>query len=510
MIERSGLARGIVLGWLWAAAAGAQEGTAEMNKIYMDSTLAGSWYDADPSRLKAELQGYLRAAPPEAAPSIFAVVVPHAGYAYSGPCAAAGIRALAARPDLRRVVVLGFSHRVHLPGRIGVPGRETHYRSPLGETPLDTGAIAALLENPLFADVPATRRGENSVELQLPLLQAALEGRDWSLVPVTLGQLDEETRARAAAALAPLLDERTALVVSSDFTHYGPNFDYVPFRTNIAENLRALDGGAIKKILAGDAAGFAAYCAETGATICGRDSIGVLLRMLPENFAARELAYDTSGRGTGDYENSVSYAALAFYREGKRMPKEPPGKPELSAADKKALLALARKTLARALAGKAPAAPGEVGAEPTPAMNQTMGGFVTLTIAGELRGCIGEIFPRRALADVVRDHALDAAFNDPRFPPLTAAELPRVRIEISALTPPAPVASYKDIVIGKHGMVLELGNRSAVFLPQVAPEQGWDLPATLTHLARKAGLPADAWRDPRAKFTVFEAIVFHE
>ena len=143
-------------------------------------------------------------------------------------------------------------------------------------------------------------------------------------------------------------------------------------------------------------------------------------------------------------------------------------------------------------------------------MKKKMGGFVTLTIGGELRGCIGEIFPRRALADVVVDHALDAAFNDPRFPPLTAKEFPRVRVEISALTPPKPVAFYNDIVIGKHGMVLELRGRSAVFLPQVAPEQGWDLATTLTHLAYKAGLSGDAWQDPRAKFTVFEAIVFHE
>ena len=108
------------------------------------------------------------------------------------------------------------------------------------------------------------------------------------------------------------------------------------------------------------------------------------------------------------------------------------------------------------------------------------------------------------------DHAIDAAFNDPRFPPLTAKEFGKIRIEISALTPPKPVASYRDIEIGKHGMVLELGGRSAVFLPQVAPEQGWDLATTLTHLAYKAGLPGDAWRDARAKFTVFEAIVFHE
>ena len=481
-----------------------------MNKTYLESTLAGAWYDANPGRLKAELEGYLSQTAATADPDVFAVIVPHAGYAYSGPCAAAGMKALAALPGLRRVVVLGFSHRVQLPNQASVPARETVYRSPLGETPLDAAAIATLMENPLFADVPATRRGENSVEMQLPLLQAALAGREWNLVPITLGQLDDETRDRAAAALKPLLDGETAFVVSSDFTHYGPNFGYVPFRTNVAENLRALDAGAIAKILAGDAAGFAAYCEQTGATICGQDSIGVFLRMLPKKFKARELAYDTSGRSTGDFENSVSYASLAFSREGRTKQKEPVVRQALSAADQQALLALARQTLERAVKGKTPATLKELGVAATDGMKQVMGGFVTLTIDGDLRGCIGEIFPRRALAEVVLEHAVDAAFNDPRFPPLTAEELPQVRIEISALTPPVPVASYRDIVIGQHGMVLQLGNRSAVFLPQVAPEQGWDLPTTLTYLSRKAGLAANAWQDPRTKFTVFEAIVFHE
>ena len=185
-------------------------------------------------------------------------------------------------------------------------------------------------------------------------------------------------------------------------------------------------------------------------------------------------------------------------------------KKDLSAEDKKILLALARRAIQQALDGKTPSDPEDLGVAPTPAMKQNMGGFVTLTIAGDLRGCIGEIFPRRALADVVLDHALDAAFNDPRFPPLTAQELQKVRVEISALTPPVPVASYQDIEIGRHGMVLELDGRSAVFLPQVAPEQGWDLATTLTHLAYKAGLPGNAWQDPRARFTVFEAVVFHE
>ena len=512
MNRRSGWLAGLVLYSQAVAGVVAQEGEADMSKIWMESTLAGAWYDADASRLKHELNGYLKKAKVEARPGLFAVVMPHAGYAYSGLCAAYGAKALAGQSNLNRVVVLGFAHRVQLPNRISVPAHETHYRSPLGETPLDTAALAELLENPLFADVPSTRRGENSVEMELPLLQAALEGREWKLVPVTLGQLDEGTRVRAAEALTPLMDGHTALVVSSDFTHYGPNFGYVPFCTNIEANLRLLDAGAIGKILAGDAEEFSAYCDQTGATICGQDTLGVMLRMLPAHFSARELAYDTSGSSTGDFENSVSYASLAFYREGTAMkkPKQKTETPQLSEEDKKVLLALARKAIAQALKGKALSDPGDFGVEPTPAMNQVMGGFVTLTLDGDLRGCIGEIFPRRPLVQVVLDHALDAAFEDPRFSPLTAKEFQRVRIEISALTKPVPVASYKDIEIGRHGMVLEVGSRSAVFLPQVATEQGWDLPTTLSYLAQKAGLPPDAWMEPRAKFTVFEAIVFHE
>ena len=502
----------IVLYLLLATGACAREEEVPMKTTCMESTLAGSWYDADPDRLRAELEGYLRNANVEADPSIFAVVVPHAGYAYSGPCAAVGLKALAARQDLARVVVIGFSHRVRLPNQASLPARETHYRSPLGETPLDVAAIAALMKNPLFADRPETRRGENSVELQLPLLQAALAGRDWKLVPVTLGQLDDDVRGQVAEALGALMDGKTALVVSSDFTHYGPNFGYVPFRTNVEANLRKLDGGAVAKILAGDADGFAAYCEETGATICGQDSIGVLLRMLPAKFTASEIAHDASGRSTGDWGNSVSFESLAFYGDGRPAKREQAkaDKKDLSADDKKVLLALARKAIQQALDGKTPSDPEDLGVEPTPAMKQKMGGFVTLTIAGDLRGCIGEIFPRRALADVVLDHALDAAFNDPRFPPLTAKEFPKIHVEISALTPPVPVASYQDIEIGRHGMVLELGGRSAVFLPQVAPEQGWDLATTLTHLSHKAGLPGNAWQDPRAHFTVFEAVVFSE
>ncbi len=487
---------------------------------FMESNLAGQWYSADGARLRRELDGYLRAAPMPSHPAM-AAVLPHAGFLYSGPCAAAGARALAAWTGLRRVILLGFTHHVELPGQISLPSRDTAYRSPLGTVPLDRAALDALAaaEPGLFVDIPVTRHGENSVELIVPLLQAALDGRRWTLVPLTLGQLDADDLDAAAHVIAPLLDGHTAVVASSDFTHYGDRFGYTPFRDDIPARLSALDHGAIAPILAHDAAAFDAYCRETSATICGQDPIGLLLRLLPPTATGRELAYDSSGARTGEYDSCVSYAALAFDAPSASKPSgesSPSSESSsstslpLAPSDKHTLLTLARTVIDEALHGDALTELDDMSLPLTPALRERRGAFVTLNIDGELRGCIGEILPRRPLVRVVADHALSAAFEDPRFPPLTAAEWPSVRIEISALTPPRPVGSWRDIQIGRHGMTLSLHGRMAVFLPQVAPEQGWDLETTLTYLARKAGLPSDAWRDPACRFTVFEAEVFHE
>ena len=165
------------------------------------------------------------------------------------------------------------------------------------------------------------------------------------------------------------------------------------------------------------------------------------------------------------------------------------------------LVALARRTIDTLTRQEPEAVPASA--------QQVMGGFVTLTLGCSLRGCIGEVFPRRDIWRVVCEQALNAALHDPRFSPLTPGEAHRVKIEISALTPPTLVASWREIVLGRHGIVLEKDGGSAVFLPQVPGEQGWDLATTLRQLAHKAGLPTDAWeRD--ARFLVFEAEVFGE
>lgn len=176
-------------------------------------------------------------------------------------------------------------------------------------------------------------------------------------------------------------------------------------------------------------------------------------------------------------------------------------------SDKKKLLALARASIKYYLANGKSADIESLDFEITPGMSQIMGGFVTLKEHGQLRGCIGEIIPTRKLYKVVLERAVDSAFNDSRFPPLSAEEVDAIEIEISALSMPEPVYSWRDIIVGKHGMTLEKNGRSAVFLPQVAPEQGWGIEETLTHLAMKAGLPFNAWKEG-CSFQVFEATVF--
>lgn len=499
-----------------AATTNEPAGEADMgaSKTCLSSALAGSWYTADPAALRRELEAARAAAETPALEGVGALILPHAGYTYSGAVAAYGAR-LVAGHRYSRVVVLGPTHRVPMRNAIAVP-EATHYRTILGEIPLDTAFLDRLRKDPMFRPVPGALPGEHSVEIEFPVLQSALG--EFKLAPLVVGQLDDEGVRAAAAALRAAIDTNTLVVVSSDFTHYGPRFDYVPFATNVEKRLSDLDLGAFEQIRKRDVAGFRNYVEETGATICGRDPIAVLLAMLGGRGEVHLLKYDTSGRITGDWENVVSYVSAAVRIDWEPAPKgetamkptpPAPAAMEIPAADRAALLKLARATIAHYFEDRRKASPKDLGIPVTAGMRQVAGAFVTLHRSGDLRGCIGEIFPSRALVEAVQDHALNAAFRDPRFEPLSEMELPLVDLEISALAPPHEIGSWRDIVLGRHGIVLSKGDRQAVFLPQVAPEQGWDVATTLTHLAMKAGLPRDAWREG-AKFAVFEAVVFGE
>ena len=271
--------------------------------------LAGRWYPAAPAALARRVEELL-AAGGSPRPGVVAVVVPHAAYEYSGPTAARAFAAAGA--GVRRAIVLAPSHFAGFRGAALLP--MSGYRTPLGVVPIDAEAAAALARASLVRPNPALFMREHAVEIQLPLLQGLAP--ECALVPLLVGSLEPGDAAALAAALRSLLEPGTLLVASSDLTHYGRRFDYLPVpptdASAVAAAVRRLDEGALERIVARDADGFAAYVERTGATICGRHPIEVLLRALPAGARGERLAYTTSLEVTGDYEHTVSYAAVAF------------------------------------------------------------------------------------------------------------------------------------------------------------------------------------------------------
>jgi AmmeMemoRadiSam system protein B/AmmeMemoRadiSam system protein A len=475
-------------------------------RVVLHSTLAGSWYPANADTLSKQIEGFFENADVKPMDNVIALILPHAGYSYSGQTAAFGPAATSKK--YRRIVIIGPSHRLPMEQVLSVP-RETHYETPLGQIPLDVEFIDSLLGYPFFQNVPRAHKYEHSVQIELPLLQYMQQ--DFKLVPIVAGHCSLGIIKKAADVLRSLVDDETLVVASSDFTHYGWNYDYVPFTEDIPEQIKKLDMGAYEYIANLDSEGFLDYKRRTGATICGYVPIAILLSMLDRSAEAKLLKYTTSGELTGDFSNSVSYLSVAFCGSwGSSPPPRPAeGVSGLTEQDKKQLLVLARKSIVSFLEWHKVPTASDLNVEVTEVMKEPRAAFVTLTKNSQLRGCIGDIFPRQPLYKSVISNAINAAVNDRRFLPVTKGQCDDIEIEISALTVPTPIASYDQIRIGIDGVVLSKDGHSAVFLPQVATEQHWNLEQMLTHLSLKARLPADAWKQG-ASFLVFQAEVFGE
>ncbi len=276
--------------------------------------LAGSWYPADPQRLRQQVEQLLSdSAATTVGPLLQGLIVPHAGYVYSGRAAAAGYARLRDR-EYGRVVILAPSHFNPFRGMAVLEADA--FETPLGLVAIDRTGVGVLRAGHLCQSSAAAFEEEHSLEIQLPFLQQVLPG--CSVVPVLIGQLSATEYAVAAATLRPLMDATTLFVVSSDFVHYGWRFQYLPFpaagEEQVRRNLRDLDMGAISRVCAGDADAFQAYVAESGATICGAAPITLFLTMHQRRSAGELLIYYTSLDVTGDFEHCVSYASIAFAR----------------------------------------------------------------------------------------------------------------------------------------------------------------------------------------------------
>jgi hypothetical protein len=239
-----------------------------------------------------------------------AILVPHGPYRSSGRVAARAFATVAG--SARRAIVVSPTHYADFRGAATLPMRA--YRTPLGPIPLDGECAAAFGRLPFVRANPAVFLREHGLEVQLPLLQATLPG--FRLALLLLGALDNGEAAVLAEALRPMLDDETLLVVSSDLVHYGHRYGYVPVpptdAATVATALRRLDDDVLARIVACDADGFVRWLADTGAVICGRHAIDVLLRALPAGLGGEQLAYASSLDADGAHDHVVGYAAVAF------------------------------------------------------------------------------------------------------------------------------------------------------------------------------------------------------
>jgi len=453
--------------------------------------VAGQFYPDDRAELLDLVSELLKRQPTPSSraskPRI--LIVPHAGYQYSGLIAANGFRQLQGK-TYDGVVVVGFLHRSEFAGA-SVDTRAA-YETPLGEIPVHQEAIAILQTYPGIEHVEeAHESGEHSLEVELPFLQVALDR--FRLVPVLIGNTRLEDADRLATALAGLSRLGDYLFVfSTDLSHYHPYSE--------AERI---DEGTINAILAETPQGVSNLFSHGQIEACGRGPIITSLLLSAKlGYLTRQLLYyANSGDTTGNPSSVVGYAAITMLDRPAVLHHG------LSHKAGRALVILARQALERSLAKRH--VPFEAELERHPELSQARGVFVTLKTSGTLRGCIGQIETDQPLLKTVPLIAMEAALHDSRFQPVSPAELSNIQVEVSVLTSPQKINDPKDIVAGRDGVMLDYQGHRGVFLPQVWEETGWTRIEFLRELAsQKAGLPSDAWQ--HATLSTFQAQIFEE
>jgi len=477
------------------------------------SVLAGSWYPGDAAGLRKDIESYLDNVPAvQPGGENIALICPHAGYMYSGQVAAHAYKNLMGT-DTTRVIVIAPSHRHHFKGAsIYYQGG---YETPLGVVPVDEELCKAIMNAGSNLDfIPKAHAQEHSLEIQLPFLQCTL-GK-FSLVPIVMGDQGMDTcKDLAEAITGAIKNQKVLLVASTDLSHFHPY-----------EQATVLDKQFIARVKEFDIDGLATDLAQRRTEACGGGPV-LTVMMAARAMGAdriRVLHYANSGDVTGDKSNVVGYAAAVIFREKKegiRRPDKAHTQTEpvadnlsneqgtersLTPQERETLLRIARDTVFCKARGEKPRAVKLE--EVPPLLREKRGAFVTLHKGGKLRGCIGYINPVKPLALTVQEMADAAGFRDPRFSPVTEGELDALDIEISVLTPLRRIRDVNDIQVGTHGIYVSKGYRSGILLPQVATEQGWDRQSFLEHTCLKAGLPSDAWMDPKTEVYVFSADIF--
>lgn len=449
--------------------------------------VAGSFYPASAKEIKSMLGGWLHPSGNDALTPPRAIIVPHAGYVFSGEVAASAYNRIPPGHQYKRVFLLGPSHRAGFAGA-SVDTVYSFAETPLGKVPIDISLGKRLISEGKGAFTfwsEAAHDGEHCLEVQLPFLQMVF-GDVPPIVPIVIGTERLSVIQNIAKALEPYFNEDNLFIISSDFSHYPSYEDARSSDLYLAETITT--GGleeflkALRQIDKQDFPG-------QGTAACGACAIAVLLEMMDaqgrDSFYAEHVMYRNSGDSIyGDKDRVVGYNSIVFTSSDHLF--------HFTQEEKEKMIATARSSIYSYLGLKYDGDDSPVGV----LKEKGYGVFVTLNLNGNLRGCIGRFTSPSSLHSTIREMARSAAFDDPRFPALSKKEAPEIEIEVSVLSPLKRIQSIDEFKLGRDGIYMIKGYNHGTFLPQVAKETGWNTEEFLGHCARdKAGIGYYGWKD---------------
>lgn len=465
--------------------------------------VAGMFYPSEKQELLNTLDNLFREATGEEDSAPLALIVPHAGYVYSGKVAASGFRMLDRNFSFRHIFVIGPAHRVYFNG-IDIFTRGD-FITPLGNVPTDPLAAELVSEYRFISSNPAVHQQEHCLEVQLPFLQYWLK-KPFKIVPVLVGGESLKTAEQLAQVLAPYFTPENLFVISCDFSHYPAYTDAVEADKRTADAIVSNDPekfNLVKNQVLEE------YRPELVTPACGWMAVMALLKITAADNSVgfRKVLYMNSGDTSyGDRSKVVGYWSLAVLK--KEQEKQSSGF-SLKESDKEQLLQMARHSIDSYLrTGILP----HPGVKDLPSdLKESAGAFVTLWKDSQLRGCIGSFLSQKPLYQIIQEMAVAAATNDTRFEPVTPEEMEEISIEISVLTPLRRIHSISEFKLGRDGIYMINGHQSGTFLPQVSKETQWNAEEFLGHCARdKAHIGWEGWKDKNTELYTYQALVFGE
>ncbi|MFQ6083888.1 MAG: AmmeMemoRadiSam system protein B [Candidatus Aminicenantia bacterium] len=448
---------------------------------------SGQFYPGEKKILSQMIDEFLEQAQvPEIKGEIKALIVPHAGYIYSGKIAAHSYRLVKGK-NYETVIIIGPSHHYGFNGYSIYPSG--YYQTPLGLVKIDEILAQEIIKNSPFKYIPKAHNKEHSIEVQIPFIQKVLSKA--KIVPIVMGYQTKKTITTLAQVLAETIKGKNVLLVASnDMSHY--------FSKRKANKI---DKNTISLIKAFNTKKLITKIERRENIMCGGGPV-VSAMLTAHSLGETEveiLKYGDSSETGGPKDRVVGYLSAAIFL---------PLKEEtftLSQEEKKELLKIARQTIEKFILEK------EIPQFKINHKNllEKRAAFVTIKERGMLRGCIGFTEPILPLYQTVIQSAILAATRDLRFPPLSSEEINHIELEISVLTPLKKITNPNQIIVGKHGLVVSKQGKKGLLLPQVPVENNWGRNEFLNQICFKAGLPRNCWRENALLYT-FEAIVFDE